>query len=196
ERTARQALPAEWQTVSQVRPYPRGGACRAMRSQAEPGNEGKRGQRAISTLVPRLCLGTHCPAGSACRVANSQSSSSVSARRSLPGNAFPGGAWERGQTRATRDLDSRSQALPGNALPGRLCLPSGKQSVKIVRIREAEPAGQCVPRRSLGTRANEGNARSRLSFPGSAWERTARQALPAEWQTVSQDRPYPRGRAS
>src|SRR5205823_3109639 len=44
----------------------------------------------------------------------------------------------------------RSQALPGNPLPARLCLASTIAEARTAR--QAEPARQCVPRQSLGTR--------------------------------------------
>src|SRR4051794_37997888 len=50
------------------------------------------------TLVARLCLGMHCPAGSACRLEAEHKDEQPhgSARRSLEDSAFPGRAWERG----------------------------------------------------------------------------------------------------
>ena len=49
-------------------------------------------------------------------------------------SSFPGSAWER----------TAWQALPAETTP-----------------REAEPRGQCVPRQSLGTRANRQNPEGR-----------------------------------
>jgi cation-transporting ATPase E len=49
---------------------------------------------------------------------------------------------------ACEALAPRSQALPGNALTARLCLASADDA-------QAEPAGQCVPRQSLGTRRED-----------------------------------------
>src|SRR5207249_3476434 len=55
---------------------------------------------------------------------------------------------------------SRSRALPGNALSWRLCLLWSSDC-------EAEPRGQCVPRRSPGTR------KSQTSLPRRASKRNA-----------------------
>src|SRR5262249_37688121 len=52
-------------------------------------------------LVPRLCLGTRCPRGSASR-------SRRHGRQSLPGSAFPGRAWERG-VRYNSGADNRKE---------------------------------------------------------------------------------------
>ena len=41
-------------------------------------------------LVTRLCLGTHCPRGSASKIV---AQGEGDGRRSLPGGALPGGAW-------------------------------------------------------------------------------------------------------
>ena len=77
-------------------------------------------------------------------------------------------------TRAHRRLTpdtSRSQALPGTARPRgsasrQAAEPEGRQSLPALRS-QAEPGTQ-------GHRA--------ASFPGSAWERTAREALPRAWR--------------
>src|SRR5262249_9774030 len=53
--------------------------------------------------------------------------------------------------------DSRSQAPPGNVLPSRLCLDFRRPPAKFP-AGQAEPAGHCVPRRSLGTRCVDTNA--------------------------------------
>ena len=102
-------------------------------------------------LVPRLCPGTRCIAGSArlfpllllpgsawqrgdCRLSLRESSATFAERkatircmrRSLVSSPFPGGAWERGVSfylLPVAGVAARSQALPGNAcIAGSACL--------------------------------------------------------------------------
>ena len=49
-------------------------------------------------LVPRLCLGTHRPRGSASQALLTLPVSAETRRQSLLGTAFPGRAWERGRS--------------------------------------------------------------------------------------------------
>src|SRR5262249_9774028 len=67
----------------------------------------------VSThLVPRLRLGTQCPAGSACPAGNLAGGLRKS-RQSLDGSTFPGGAWERESPAKTRCVDTNA---PGEGL--------------------------------------------------------------------------------
>src|SRR5450755_379019 len=103
-----------------------GRASRAVRSQAEPGNEKSWVSRTQalpgSGLPARLCLADH-----------------TNGRQSLQSSAFPGRAWER---------EELGFSHPGSAWErtAREALPRGSYK------REAEPPEQCVPRQSLGTR--------------------------------------------
>src|ERR1019366_5107540 len=70
----------------------------------------------------------------------------------------------------------RAQALPGHALPCRLCLPSPEPVDRT--FSEAEPRGQRVPRRSLGTRntsKHEGRNKKKARF--SSFTRPARKPI-------------------
>jgi hypothetical protein len=97
------------------------------------------------TLVPRLRLGTHWPAGSACRVAFRTSAPTPHPleREAEPRRtAFPGGAWERGSSATetaglrqlgnsphmAQDLGARLETRPGIACSSLLtasCLVGG-----------------------------------------------------------------------
>src|SRR5262249_20228559 len=69
----------------------------------------------MDSLVPRLCLGTHRPRGSASRrpaaARGNGNTPAKPGRQSLPGSAFPDRAWERGDAEPP---DGRSHAERGN----------------------------------------------------------------------------------